>query len=68
MSNTLRDAPLAELSAPYWINSPVLQHGLGSCTCDLAPAPANSSAVSRFNVAGLVSGVIVVVLALAVMR
>ncbi|MFJ8932021.1 hypothetical protein ACIRLA_36255 [Streptomyces sp. NPDC102364] len=68
MSNTLRDAPLAELSAPYWINSPVLQHGLGSCTCDLTPTSVNSSAALRFIVAGLVSGVIVVVLALAVMR
>ncbi|MFJ9083844.1 MULTISPECIES: hypothetical protein [unclassified Streptomyces] len=67
MSHALHDEPLAELSAPYWIDSPVLQHGLGSCTCNLTPAPAHFSAMLRLIVAGLVSGLVVVVLAIAVM-
>ncbi|MCX4831441.1 hypothetical protein OG785_36110 [Streptomyces sp. NBC_00006] len=69
MSHALHDEPLAELSAPYWIDSPLLQHGLGSCSCvhTPTPAPAHLSATLRLIAAGLVSGLLVVVLAVAVM-
>ncbi|MFJ8927386.1 MULTISPECIES: hypothetical protein [unclassified Streptomyces] len=67
MSHALHDEPLAELSAPYWIDSPLLQHGLGSCSCVHTPTRAHLSATLRLIAAGLVSGLLVVVLAVAVM-
>ncbi|MFZ3555202.1 hypothetical protein [Streptomyces sp. BH055] len=67
MSNIVRAGEPAELTDPYWLDSPVLGHGTSTCTHD-RPEPSRSrEATLRMVLVGVASGLIVVGLAVALM-
>ncbi|MEU6676393.1 hypothetical protein [Streptomyces sp. NPDC046925] len=66
----MRDAPIskpqAELSAAYWLDSPVLeQHGLCGCGLDDDAAPRRREGTVRYLLIGLACALIVTALATA---
>ncbi|WP_425839761.1 hypothetical protein [Streptomyces fractus] len=68
MSNPVRAGEPAELTDPYWLDSPVLGHGPAICECDVSTPSWNRAATLRLVLVGLASGLIVVGLALALMQ
>ncbi|MFJ8957277.1 MULTISPECIES: hypothetical protein [unclassified Streptomyces] len=67
MSDTARTQQLAELSEPYWMDSPVLRHGLSACACDLPEPPRNRVGALRSTLVGLAGGLVVLGLAVTLM-
>ncbi|MHC5260844.1 hypothetical protein ACYSUO_23425 [Streptomyces sp. UC4497] len=51
MSNAARTDEMAELTAPYWLDSPVLKHGSSPCRCDdLEPSQSDVAALRFIDV------------------
>ncbi|MGD6748984.1 hypothetical protein [Streptomyces sp. BH105] len=68
MSDTVRAEQQAELSDPYWLDSPVLGHGHAVCECAGPEARRNRAMALRLVLVGVASGLIVVALAVSLME
>ncbi|MEB8338203.1 hypothetical protein [Streptomyces endophyticus] len=68
MSNIVRAEELAELTDPYWLDSPVLGHGRTACECEDSEPSWGRAGALRLVLVGLASGLIVVGLAVALME
>ncbi|MFZ3573217.1 hypothetical protein ACOKM5_40435 [Streptomyces sp. BH097] len=68
MSDIVRAEEQAELSDPYWLDSPVLGHGRTVCACDGSEVSRNRAMALRLVLVGVASGLIVVALAVSLME
>ncbi|MFD7292374.1 hypothetical protein ACFV9W_03730 [Streptomyces sp. NPDC059897] len=68
MSDTVRAEGQAELTDPYWLDSPVLGRGRTVCERDGSGPPRNREMALRLVLVGVASGLIVVGLAVSLMR
>lgn len=68
MSDTVRAEEQAELTDPYWLDSPVLGHGRAVCDCHGSRPPRDWAMALRLVLVGVASGLIVVGLAVSLME
>ncbi|MGW2340449.1 hypothetical protein [Streptomyces sp. NPDC001661] len=68
MSDTVRAEETAELTDPYWLDSPVLGRGRTVCERGGSEPPRNRGMALRLVLVGVASGLIVVALAVSLME